>query len=322
MPSQVAMGLVRIEELITKLDRAAIKHLSRLPALRSLDLEIPDLQHLGSSASVSQPHPFPALRNLSFFSSTIDFAVEFLDVLSDCSLSSFRIGTEVLATKFIIGQLYSALPNHLSHTALESLLVRLTEEGYMPTPQADMITNYVINGRILAPLFYFRNLTSISLSPPVGFDIYDATAWEIARAWPKLCSLELSSATGLHHPSRITLDGLRAFAKHCEALTCIAITVDASVVPQIDDNVETRLTQSSLLHFDVGRSPILDPSTIAQFTSGLFPCLETIDTHNEWLWDDPLIEDEDGEMAEAHALHQRWKEVEALLPNTVSNSVS
>lgn len=77
---------------------------------------------------------FLALRKLCFSHTPIDFAIKFLDLLSDWCLDKFHFGTTELATKWVSSQLYTALKSHLSqHTALRNILVELAENREMPT---------------------------------------------------------------------------------------------------------------------------------------------------------------------------------------------
>ncbi|KAF8130940.1 hypothetical protein K438DRAFT_1532978, partial [Mycena galopus ATCC 62051] len=130
---------------------------------------------------------------------------------------------------------------------------------------------------ILSKLLCFTNLTHIDLCPPVGFDIDDAMAWDIARAWPRAERLNLTAATDVRHPPRVTLLGLNAFATHCPELRFLTITFDASIVPPFGDNsAETIRAQLSLEYLDATRSPIIDSSAVARFLIALFPNLSSI----------------------------------------------
>ncbi|KAF7356448.1 hypothetical protein MVEN_00977900 [Mycena venus] len=313
--SNLVSRLERIEDLtLAKLSREALEHLPRLPSLRSLHLQRPLLEDIASfpQCRTSPRTPFPALRELYFGDTTIEFALGFLNLLSDCSLETFSFGTTVAATRFETGQLYATLTRRLSHTSLRTLYVEVAEDQEMPAP-AGPIANYVINRDILAMLFCFSNLTTLALTPPVGFDIDDATAWDIARAWPKLEVLCLDAATELHHSSRISLGGLCAFAKHCKDLTNLTITFDASSVPPLGNSTENVISQSSLVFLGTNKSQIIDPVAVASFLSKLFPHLSVIHTYLNWFWEEPADEDEDDETANARLFNSRWKQVESML---------
>ncbi|KAJ7440343.1 hypothetical protein B0H11DRAFT_2099928, partial [Mycena galericulata] len=312
--SRTVLLLKNIQTLwLDKLDRDALEYLSQLPDLGTLILDLPDLQDLGprSPRMRSVERPFPALRTLKFFNTTIEFALEFLDFWPVCFLRDFYIGTEVPATKFITGQIYVTVARQISPATLETLHIQHAEDGEMPTPPAARVADYVVGGPEIAPLFYFRNLTELTLEAPVGFDIDDTTALDMASAWPNLKQFRLGSATDLWYPSRMTLHGLCAFAKHCRNLRSLAISMDATTVPSPD----AQISQSALLHLDVGPSSIVDPPTVTRFMSSLFPSLRTIKTLNDWRWqeEEPLQGEEEQEALE-RGYYAKWKQVEGFVP--------
>ncbi|KAJ7440308.1 hypothetical protein B0H11DRAFT_546308 [Mycena galericulata] len=248
--SKTAFLLQHIENLVlNKLDRDALEYLSQLPKLETLILDTPHLHNSdprshSTTGMRSGESPFPALRALKFFNTTIEFALEFLDLWPISCLHDFGVGTEVAATEFTIGRIYAVLARQLSHTALKSLNISLPDERGMQAPPASTIADYVVGGYEIAPLFCFGNLTEV----PVGFDIDDTTASDMASAWPNLTAFSLCSASGLHHPSSMTLYGLRAFAKYCKDLQTLDITVDATTIPPFDNSPEAKISQSSLLY--------------------------------------------------------------------------
>ncbi|KAF8134669.1 hypothetical protein K438DRAFT_1547219, partial [Mycena galopus ATCC 62051] len=140
-------------------------------------------------------------------------------------------------------------------------------------PSGDARAEYIVDGSILAALYCFVNLTEITLKTPIGFDIDDAVAWEMARAWPRLKILKLTAHGRHEHLSSMTLLGLKAFATHCHELTALTITFDASKVPSFDDPPEMIIPPSPLRVLSVEISHITDPSAVARFLAGLFPKL-------------------------------------------------
>ncbi|KAF8218189.1 hypothetical protein K438DRAFT_2038903, partial [Mycena galopus ATCC 62051] len=320
--SKIALSLNRIEALrLPKLDRVALEHVSRLPSLQSLRLDAPALPDLGPPTpfySFVEAHSpsFSALRDLDFESTTIEFAIEFLQLLSNCCLVSFHVGTAEPATKSTTRQFYAALASHLSHSTLQTLYVLFEGNSVMPTSLEDTPVNYVIDGFILAKLFCFVNLTNVELAHPVGFDIDDTTAWDIARAWPRVRVLSLTGGTDLRHPScpRMSLLGLKAFANHCPQLVFLAIAFDASTVPSFHDSPGT-ISQSYLTELNVDIAPINDPLAVATFMSALFPSLTEIGTHKDWIWDAPEYETDSDDEEDLAGYNQfvTWKMVEEML---------
>ncbi|KAJ7787076.1 hypothetical protein B0H14DRAFT_2955308, partial [Mycena olivaceomarginata] len=301
------LNLDRVEILaLDKLDLAALEYLGQLPSLRSLTLHTPDLLDLGRpflSPNPQTPHSsFQALRTIQLSRTTFDFAIECINLFTGigCHLEEFVVGSEVLATQITAENLYAAIAGGLSHTHLQTLNISNLNDGVSetPTPLASASGIYVISGHILTPLYPFTNLAVLILVSPVGFDIGDAAAWDMAPAWPNLVRLVLESATEVHYPSTMTLHGLRAFAEHCKALKFLAITVNGFTVPPLDNSPQMRIPQRQLCSFDV---------------ANLFPDLSEIRTHDEGFWEDRDSDDEDEETTAARLYHSRWKEVEALI---------
>ncbi|KAJ7101433.1 hypothetical protein B0H15DRAFT_411631 [Mycena belliarum] len=312
--SAIAMNLDAIEAVsMDRLDRMALEHLSGLPSLKTLALRIPRVSDLGPPSLTHSPYMFSALRTVDFLATTIDFAIAFVNLLGTCSVEQILVGTGVLATKDTTSALYTALACHLSHSALQELSVNNVDGGTIaPTPAT--IANYVVGGYLVAALFCFKNLTSLRLAPPVGFDLDDDTAWDMARAWPKIQHLSLTAATALHHTTSMSLRGLRAFAAHCHELRTLSITVDASTIPPFDYSPGTSLCQHALYRLDVAVSPISDPPNVARFMSALFPALAVIRTLQDWRWNEEVSETVNEETAVARQRHTQWKEVEKLIP--------
>ncbi|KAJ7104816.1 hypothetical protein C8R44DRAFT_886856 [Mycena epipterygia] len=151
----------------------------------------------------------------------------------------------------------------------------------------------------------------VCLQSPVGFDLDDVTIWEMARAWPQLQILTLTAdSTSAHQASRMTLDGLRAFAQHCPQLGHLTITLTALVVPAFGGiGGAPRPQQTRLVWLHVGGSPISTPSQVAGFISGIFPALKNIMSANI----KPDEDDEEDEDQDDDNDGERWSEVKRLL---------
>ncbi|KAF8183736.1 hypothetical protein K438DRAFT_1937409 [Mycena galopus ATCC 62051] len=241
-----------------------------------------------------------ALRDLYLGETTIEFAIELLSLRPNWCLVNLRIGTKQAATKSDTHQLYAAL----------AVAFRSPDSPEMSPSPGDPFANYVVDGHTLAALFCFGNLTEITLIPPVGFDIDDAMAWDMARAWPKVKTLRLSAGSSdSRHPSSLSILSLRAFATHCPELTSLWITF-ASTVPRSDDPHETHITQTSLTSLDVDISPIADPRPVAKYIAAVFPNLETISTHDDWIWAE--VDPEEEESME-YIYYTRWIRLATML---------
>ncbi|KAK7029910.1 hypothetical protein R3P38DRAFT_2932342, partial [Favolaschia claudopus] len=284
--SRMALLLRAVTQLDLKsLDGVALKHISQLETLKSLSLLGPSLKdfghHTGSlcSASHSGAAPFPALQHLRLDETTLKLAIEFV----------FHLGTAEFPTRLTTRQLYTALAKHLSHTSLHTLYIG-EPASYDANPLQVNFAADVIDRPTLAILFPFTNLTDVTLEAPVGFFIDDATAWDIARAWPKLEHLVLLTrweAESENLSAIMSIHALGAFATHCPKLVRLGLTAfDArDVALPVDRDVVQ--SESPLEDLDVGISPLRDPVAVAQFLATIFPNLTRIQSFEEWIRSDP-----------------------------------
>ncbi|KAF8209650.1 hypothetical protein K438DRAFT_2012326 [Mycena galopus ATCC 62051] len=289
-------------------DVAALEHLSQLPRLTSLFTFLPD--DLSSSPPFS-PLPFVGLEILSFRYTEIEPVTYFFRRCSGASFKDIGISLSSCSTTAAIDMLHTALRDGCSHGSLSSLHIDNGE--YDPPPGGDGMTNM----KSLRLLFCFVNITSIYITSYVGFNIDNDGMKELALAWPRLEVLrfELGADNDTHPHPRLSLLSLRTFAEHCQTLTELELTIDATFIPNLDPNPSgrtRRVSQSTLCKLNVGKSLISESLSVARFISAIFPCvseLETDRTHADN--NDP---DELEERAEAIALHNIWMEVRAQLP--------
>jgi hypothetical protein len=298
------------------LDDVALAHLAQLPSLNTLTIG----SHHPVASSFQPPAesiPFPALTRLTL--PTMVAAISLITRLSGCSLERFTIPcNKIWPTTDVARQFYSTLATHCSHSSLQRIFIAgdAGDIGKPATLNADQPHIYSIDGGVIEPLFSFSNLVSVSLSHPLGFDFDDTTILRLARTWPHIKYLTLKGRPR-HMPSRVTLEGLCAFAKHCPNLETLEMTFDATVVPKIRRNGKKRKSQHTLSVLSVALSPIRKPRRVAKFLSAIFPRLTDIETlYEEILYDRTDDEDDDEDVvveAEVIASYRRWKVVEEAL---------
>ncbi|KAF7365300.1 hypothetical protein MVEN_00401800 [Mycena venus] len=309
--SKFVSGLTHIESLsVPDLYDAALAHVAQLPQLKRLDIRPATFTNLSAFPAANS---FPVLTEL--YLSTMEQAIAMLTTLPECSLVEFVVGdSENQPTNQVARQFYSTLASRCSHSSLRDIHIRgnHTEPA---TFDMDQVSLYSVQGDILEPLFSFTNLVSVMLSHPVGFDLDDATIVAMVRAWPRIESLGFQAGSSGHIPSRVTLEGLVTFSRHCPYLYCLRLTFDASVVPETNHDAEE--AQQTLRYLNVALSPIDHPQRVAKFLLAIFPKLTFIET----LCDDILEEadlgfDEYDEMdVEPHVAtsHDVWKKVQESL---------
>ncbi|KAJ7120042.1 hypothetical protein C8R44DRAFT_981996 [Mycena epipterygia] len=280
---------------------AALDHLRRLPALTSLDLSgIPSgIDGLDASFPV-----FPRLRTLHLRWVAIERATTFFLMCSNIPLASLDLTFSNCARITATVDFYHALRASCSHTSLTSLT--LANHGHIALVGQD---NFAITGLSLRILSCFRNMESLSITSSHGFDLDDATFVEVVQAWPRIANLTLD--TFGEGPIRTTLASLYSLAEYCPLLRSLHIHFDATSIPA----PRAHLVQQRLTSLAVSSSVISASGPVARFLSGIFPSLVEITTAREEEDNESAEELEDN--GDEIAVHQRWKEVEALIPEFV-----
>ncbi|KAJ7779758.1 hypothetical protein B0H16DRAFT_1878431 [Mycena metata] len=169
---------------------------------------------------------------------------------------------------------------------------------------ANQLALYSVGGDILKSLFCFTNLVRVSLSHPVGFNLDNSTLNDLTIAWP-------------HMHSRVTPEGLYAFAANCPRLGFLELTFDATTVPPVNrEKKAKRVAQQTLRILDVACTPLQKPKEVAKFLSLIFPQLHSTETLHEywqynWKGDEEAAEViDDPQLIESNRL---WKKVETSL---------
>ncbi|KAF7358900.1 hypothetical protein MSAN_01230300 [Mycena sanguinolenta] len=289
-------------------DLATLEHLSQLPCLASLIARLPDDLPLPSN-----PLSFIALE-LLVIRYEVEPVIHFLQRCDGVPLKSIIIELDMRPTTAAIDRLYTALREGCSHTSLRSLAIDIEDDELLEPGDNAHATNL----ESLRLLFCFVNTTSISLASYAEFNIDDHGMKELALAWPQIRELRLKLepwyADLQRHP-KFSLRCLRILAEHCQALTDLEITLNATVIPELGPDLGTRpVSQSALRNLDVGKSPITSPSLhVARYVSDLFPSVSELTTNRTYCKNDDPEELEDH--AEAIAHHRLWMEVADQLPS-------
>ncbi|KAJ7694431.1 hypothetical protein B0H17DRAFT_1057604 [Mycena rosella] len=217
--------LAHIELLtVPELDEMAFAHIAELPGLSSLRFNHPaeSVYRLpGGTAG------FRALTELT--TPTMECATGLIAMPLNRPLVKLIILRQPMPpTNLVARQFYSDVAKYCAHASLRHIGVY---GAYNNTDAltADQIEKYSAGGDILSPLFSFANLVLVDLVHPAGFDLDNATVLAIARAWPRIEYLALEAGAFRHVRSRVTLEGLYAFAQHCPNLRNLEMTFDATV---------------------------------------------------------------------------------------------
>ncbi|KAJ6559383.1 hypothetical protein DFH09DRAFT_1316693 [Mycena vulgaris] len=176
-------------------DRAACEYIGRLPAHTALTV-----QSFPLDVSLLPPLPTP------HFTSLHDFTFE-PDTISPVHLALSLWKCPATSEMDIF---YSALKAACAHTSLLSLKLDYDEGLDFPPNggEAAFITIHSIQ-----TLFCFQTLTSLSVLSQARYDFNNAAIADLARAWPHLTNLMLSSRD--ERRPRTTLECLGPLAQFC-----------------------------------------------------------------------------------------------------------
>ncbi|KAJ7495420.1 hypothetical protein FB451DRAFT_1164155 [Mycena latifolia] len=299
--------------LVPALDEAAFAHLAQLPSLQSLSLSNPqtaeNIPELPADAAA-----FESLTELTV--STMEYATALLAMMATRPFVALMVRRPSEAhTQATARQFYLTVAKHCSPSSLRRICI-YGAEGNMDPLTANQIATCSAGGDILSPLFSFTNLVHVDLVHSAGWNLDNPTVLAMARAWPRIEYLALEAGDLRHIRSRVTLEGLSAFAKHCPNLRRLEMTLDATVRPTIRKNgKQERMSYAALTCLKVALSPIKGPRHAAKFLSAIFPLLvETPTSYDDLLRD--LDEDDEEELEVADDVadnHFRWKKVEEYL---------
>ncbi|KAK7052601.1 hypothetical protein R3P38DRAFT_2604095 [Favolaschia claudopus] len=277
--SACVRGLKYIDSIhVPSLDESALLYLAELTSLKTLTIKfIPPLR---SSSWAQIKSCYPSLTQLTL--GTPDETAELLS-LSQWkahplgSLCVRSVGTDF--THNAAHNFFTILKTHCSHSSLQSITIG---SQYNQPVQDIQDPAFIVGPDVFRRMSCFTDLRYLSITSSRGFDLDDMSVAEIARTWPRLQTLALSAAPHYHVPSRVTLEGISALAKHCTDLRMLSMTFDATVVPTPDtvpqgqDGADIASPRHSLRILQVNQTPILDAQAVADFLAPVFPELAVI----------------------------------------------
>ncbi|KAJ7121910.1 hypothetical protein C8R46DRAFT_1148887 [Mycena filopes] len=295
---------------VPDLDQHALEHLAQLTTLKSLRVD--RLPNISAWSVVPEVQVFPILDSLTLARSEIRATSRFLAPWRVVPLVNLYLGSVAGLTAAEAHTFFQVVSTAFSHSTLDSFSL---SAHWALESELDPST-YLIPHRELLQLQCFTNLTTLTIHSSLGFDLDDAAVAALVPSWPRLRFLLLQARVHTHTP-RTTLACLHSFARHCRRLRTLAIGLDATTVPTLDDRSKSHLRTLQYLHVD--HSPLQsDHNAVADFIASVFPKLAALQTHREYYPNEDADDIELEEHGDAIRLHRRWKEVEGLLPSVVA----
>ncbi|KAJ6520532.1 hypothetical protein C8R45DRAFT_62927 [Mycena sanguinolenta] len=290
------------------LDQKALEHISRLTTLDKLTLfYLPKVW-----TPIRQGLTFSTLQQLTLICPEIGTTTEFLGWCSQVPLVDFSVYFRDLVARNEIDSFFAAVSTAFLRFSLTKLSIHYERDDAEGT-DPDI---HLISFQSLRHIFSFVNLTELTITSLLGFDLDNDAMAAVARAWPQIVTLRLAVCFPGHIP-RATLPCLHSFAQHCPQLRRLTVALDARVVPISFPDIDprTRVVQRTLATLHVEHSPLVNPFHAARFLTVIFPNLAVIRTQREF---DANDTEEELEHGEAIQLHRMWKAVEWLLPEICS----
>lgn len=311
--------LCELRELQTlrcaELPDEGVLHLSQLPNLRILrvDLRLISLDHLESAFGHIR---FPVLQQVLLSSPSMSHSLRFLKFIQSTSVDTINLNVDdetCAADYHAIFSEWASNPSYRNLSVIDISEMRIC---------SDYDDKHIIDISVLRPLFHLARLTSLKLETLCTYDLDDAAIKEIARAWPRLETLDLSiRECGWEIPSKVTLSGLVPLLRHCPHIALLGLVVDATVLPTASSPSSSSSSLSSseaatsrlpgagvrntaLESLWLGDSKITRPALVAAFLSAVAPNIEQIVS-----WNTPLLSGRNGK----DKYMKRWKEVERLV---------
>jgi len=253
-----------------KISAAAILHLSKLPSLQELYLELPSTPISPNTQKLLQRPVFCALHLLNVECETLELLDAFFGTLSIAPKTlSVNIAYGVAQ---VLPASISRISNACAHSALERLRIVVEDSG------ADSDTS--ISAAVLQPLYTFRNLRDLDFLVRFGVRFDDTTLLQMAKSWPLLEELGIRGEYRALSSNNIniTTNSLVSLLQHCPRLTVIAIAVDWSTVDRPDISPEIPyqgFAHKALSYANFGSSKIRHAIGVAAFISAIAPNMKT-----------------------------------------------
>ncbi|KAK7468316.1 hypothetical protein VKT23_002830 [Stygiomarasmius scandens] len=294
-----------------QLSDSALQHLSQLPHLKQLEVgnTVDDLVR-AIKASNSLIAPFTGLCLLSIMAADFGRAgVDLSKIISSTDIQELTLDhtLDKVPSEQEIHAFFQALADSPWKDSLSSLELH---RAFDVDPESDVWTSpvYRVTSSTFKPLFSLPNLQFVQLRLENAFDLDNATLSDMARAWPKLSTLDIGcggtwgiSEGGL----KITLDGLLPLVQHCPRLNTFSLCVNAAYNPASPSSRPgAGITNEKVLILNFCNSTISDPLEVALFLSDVFPNLLDIVA-----WSEGWLPTED-----SHSATEKWNEVCQLLP--------
>ncbi|KAH7925251.1 hypothetical protein BV22DRAFT_1011620 [Leucogyrophana mollusca] len=280
----------------------AAMHIAQMPALQSVHFTMPEKLSLDIVKSQLGGNAFLALQWLHIHSTTLEACLRVQDLTTSSHLRgiTFTVNDETPAREW--KEIFSSLASTKSYRNLSSF--DITELSFAGKEYS---SDHILDLAMLSPLLQFQYLTRLKLETFCTFKLDNSAVKQMAEAWPRLQSLDLSyREDGWELETGITLPGIVPLLRNCPDLHHLGLVIDARIVSANPSRLPGEgVRNMSLTTLWLADSPITRPDLVAAFLSSVAPNID-----NMLAWDTEPLATREG----ARKYKARWKRVKRLIP--------
>lgn len=306
--SEALLYLHSLESLVCPaLDEAAIVHLSRLPLLTGLSLELQLDFQLEKVRPYVIPPGFASVKSLTLNASALSTLTSLLEPMRFKPHSvSFVVAST--PTPDALRLFFLALVSACGSEQLSRISLTTSNERQRGAPPQQVSLS------TFQSLIALPSIHEFEFDVPCDVALDDDVITTMTKHWPKLTMLSLNAKSGWGITSRVTHRGLITLLSRCPAMTELALAVDFSEIdgPHVEipeSRPGNGVTNERCQIANFVTSTIMSPVTIAAFLSDVCPELEAVKSS----WGQSTL-GTDVDLDEVDVYRERWEEVENLLP--------
>lgn len=291
-----------------------IAHLSKMHSLQEVAIRADQkiTSRIAELANARGPSFFSSLNALVLHMESLELCKEWLEIIGAPTVNSLTLTVDQVPT----AKEFTTFLVHLVEVR-QGTLNKLRFVSMTPCPRGS--SRHTVMPITLEPLLRL-NITHLQLEPGMPIQIDDTFIERMARAWPRLQTLELNAEWRRYseQPPLVTVPGLLPLTDHCPKLTSLAITFNSDV-SAFEERVEAGERPAGGRSFDLNKTfklgvgaSVIDPENISNLSSVLSdfcPGLMSVETAWGRVGQDDIpdeLDDEAEEMAEAWSQVHRY----------------
>jgi hypothetical protein len=259
-------------------DGIALRHLSMLPTLKVLNINLSEISRPRTRSFLSTDPLFCSAEELEFDTSDLGLVTSLLQP-RDQIFHTFRLYHDGRLTSEAVLAFLNVLTSRSCTEPLQKLTLSSGDFSH-PVP-VDQMASEAARCRLsydtLQPLVALSSLRELTIEWSEQISLDDDEVASLARSWPLLQVFNLYCGRGGYPPfptKYATLRGLLSLVNSCPELHTVSLPLDARQVPVVDEAEACRTTFDCLI---VPESPIDEARPVAEFLFKYLPCVTTVD---------------------------------------------